>query len=146
MIQTESLLPIGTSKDASTDVDCSAVNPALDYGNVSLSGDACAYKNFTVVDNGPRAMFAGVARSDAGAAIRVKVVQEKMFAAGVFTLDDWVGFSVDGGPQVALPAKGVEPVYVTAYFPDLPAGPHHVFISAFQGLYDGGAPQGTVCL
>ena len=76
----------------------------------------------------------------------MRVSQEKFFASGVLTLDDWVGFSVDGGPQVALPAKGVEPVFVTAYFPRLAAGPHRIEISTYQGPKDGGAPQGTVCI
>ena len=41
MVQTESLLPTGSSADAWVDVDCSAMNPNGGYGNVSLSGDPC---------------------------------------------------------------------------------------------------------
>ena len=143
MIQTEGLLP--ATQRGPTDVDCSAAVPP-ENGSISLSGAPCDFKHFTVTDNGPRAIFAGAARSESGAVVRVQVIQEKFFASGVFTLDDWVAFSVDGGPQIALPAKGTEPVYVTAYFPNLATGAHHIDIDTFDGFMDGGAPQGTVCL
>lgn len=147
MIQTENLFTGLGSQDKRIDVNCVGVTAVDSYDNVSLSGQPCDYKNYTVVDNGPKVLFAGAARNESGAVIRVQVIQEKFFASGVFTLNDWVGFSVDGGPQIALPAKGVEPVYVTAYFPGLSPGPHHIFINVFDGFYDSdGAPQGTVCV
>jgi hypothetical protein len=146
MIQTESLIRGPSNGDEWVDVNCAAVNPVDAYGNVALSRDPCDYRNYTIVDNGPKATFAGAARSGSAAVIRVKVVQEKFFTSGIFTLDDWVGFSVDGSPEVALPAKGVEPVYVTAYFPYLKPGRHYVAITVFEGFIDEGAPAGTVCL
>jgi len=146
MIQTESLIRGPSNGDEWVDVNCAAVNPVDAYGNVALSRDPCDYRNYTIVDNGPKATFAGAARSGSAAVIRVKVVQEKFFTSGIFTLDDWVGFSVNGSPEVALPAKGVEPVYVTAYFPYLKPGRHYVAITVFEGFIDEGAPAGTVCL
>ena len=77
---------------------------------------------------------------------KIWALQEKFFASGIFTLDDRVGFSLDGRPEVALPAKGVEPVSVTAYFPHLTPGRHYIAIRVFQGFRDQGVPQGTVCL
>jgi hypothetical protein len=146
MIQTESLISLRESDSKWIDVTCAAVNPIDEYGNVALSSGPCAYRNYTIVDNGPEATFAGAARDGLTAVIRMRVVQEKFFASGIFTLDDWVGFSVDGGPEVALPAKGVEPVYVTAYFPRFKPGHHYVAITVFDGFLDEGAPAGTVCL
>jgi hypothetical protein len=64
------------------------VNPIGKYGNVSLSGGTCDYRNYTVVDNGPSAIFAGAARDESEAVMRVEVVQEKLFSSGIFTLDD----------------------------------------------------------
>jgi hypothetical protein len=146
MIQTESLISLGESDSKWTDVSCTAVNPVDAYGNVALSTGPCDYRNYTIVDNGPRAMFAGAARRNSAAVVRVQVIQEKSFASGIFTLDDRVGFSLDGGSEITLPAKGVEPVNVTAYFPHLTPGRHYIAIEVFQGFGDQGAPQGTVCL
>jgi hypothetical protein len=146
MIETESLIPLRESDSKWTDVSCAAVNPVDAYRNVALSIGPCDYRNYTIVDYGPEAIFAGAARRNSTAVVRVQVIQEKYFASGIFTLDARVEFSLDGKSKVALPAKGVEPVNVTAYFPHLTPGHHHIAIKIFEGLDDDGAPQGTVCL
>jgi hypothetical protein len=96
-----------------------------EHNGISLTGSQCKPPRATVVDNGPVAYFAGAARDERSATVRVRVSHEKFLAAGVFDIDDWVGLSVDG-PEIALPAKGVEPVFVTARFIGLPTGPHRV--------------------
>jgi len=147
MIVTQSLLPFGAGNSAPATLTCSAASNAIDAsGNVSLTGQPCSYRHFTVVDNGPRAIFAAAARNENTAAVRVQIVQEKFFASGVVSINALVRFSVDGGPQIAVPAQGTEPVAITADFPDLPPGPHHIAITVYGAYGDGGASQGVVCL
>lgn len=78
--------------------------------------------------------------------VRVCVMHEKYSAARVFEIDDWVNFSVDDGPQVALPAKGVEPVFVTARFFGLSERPHRVVYKTYQSFDTGATFAGVVCL
>jgi hypothetical protein len=113
---------------------------------ISLTGSPCKPISIPVVDSGPVAYFETAARNANSAMVRVLVEQQEFFAVGQFNLDDWIGFSIDGGPAVALPAKGVEPVVVTALFPGLPRGPHRVTYTVYQQSDVDGVAQGVVCL
>jgi hypothetical protein len=116
-----------------------------DTEGISLRGAYCAPIDRAHVDVGPTARFSGTARGQYSAAIRVLV--EESGSAPKSTIDDSVEFSVDGGPSVTMPARGVEPVSVTSIFQYLADGPHRIAYTAFQGRDAHDAPsQGVVCI
>ncbi|MFY9720365.1 MAG: hypothetical protein WAK16_12065, partial [Candidatus Cybelea sp.] len=145
MLLTERLIPAPQDDPSFKTVSCSIVSFGSNDG-ISLTGSPCKAPPPNFVDSGPVADFAGAAREDRSAVVRVSVEQQKWFAVGTFEIDDWVGFSIDGGPVVALPAKGIEPVVVTARFLGLTEGPHRISYTAYQGFDTDRISEGVVCL
>jgi hypothetical protein len=137
-IDTEGLLPAPLADSKGAALPCAIVSfpfPA----SPTLAGDPCPSFIAPHIDNGPVAHFAGAARGD-GAVVRVRVEYNKMFAVGIYDINELVDFSLDGSPELELPARGIEPVYVTARFPNIRPGPHRIAYAV------GHEPQGIVCL
>lgn len=144
MLLTNRFIPSPIIDSTFNPAPCSMLTIA-DTRAVSVTGGSCDSAETMHVDLGPVAHFAGAARDGNSAAVRVLVRYEKP-ASGVFNIDGWVGFSIDGAPMVALPAHGTEPVAVTAWFPHIPSGAHRISYAVYQGFDAEGAPQGAVCL
>jgi hypothetical protein len=145
MLLTERLIPASQDDPSFKAVSCSVVSFGNDDG-ISLTGSACKPPPPTVVDSGPVAYFESVAREGRSAVVRVRVERQEWFAMGTFEIDDRVGFSVDNGPVIALSARGVEPVAVTARFLGLSEGPHRINFTAYQGFDADRTSEGVVCL
>jgi hypothetical protein len=140
-IESMRLLPAASE---SAPVKCSGIRLDDAHG-VSLSGAPCAPVILAHAASGPDARFVGAARSQYAAAVRVNV--EDAGSAPKSAIDDSIEFSVDDGSPVTLPARGVEPVSVTASFPYLSAGPHRIAYFVYKGRDDSDdPPQGMVCI
>jgi hypothetical protein len=116
-----------------------------DDDGMALRGAQCNPLDRTPDDSGPIAHFSGIARGQYSAVVRVLV--NETGSAAKTAIDDSVAFSVDGGPGVIVPAKGIEPVYVSSTFQYLAEGPHRITYVALHGQEaPDPAPQGVVCI
>jgi len=90
MLLTERLIPASQDDPRYKPVSCSVVT-IDEHNGISLTGSQCKPPRATVVDNGPVAYFAGAARDERSATVRVRVSHEKFLAAGVFDITTgWV--------------------------------------------------------
>ena len=116
-----------------------------DADGMALRGAICDPLERTPDNSGPVAQFSAMARGQYSVAVRVLI--DETGSSAKTAIDDSVAFSIDGGPGVILPAKGVEPVIGTATFQYLADGPHRITYTAFHGKEaQDAAPQGVVCV
>jgi hypothetical protein len=135
------LLPAASE---SAPVKCTTIR-LNDADGMALRGAFCDPLDRAPDNSGPIAHFSGMARGQYSVAIRVLI--EEAGTPAKTAIDDAVAFSIDGGPGVVLPAKGVEPVGVTSTFQYLADGPHRITYIAFHGKEaQDAAPQGVVCV
>lgn len=141
-ISTDGLLPAPPAAAAGS-FPCSIVRYGYSGASPSIFGDACPPFIPVVEDNGPVVSLSAASRSGSDSVIRIRVDYNKMFHYGIYNIDQTISFALDGKQSITLPARGVEPVYVTANFKHLESRPHHLtyWVTGMRNL-----EQGIVCI